>query len=426
MLLRIAIFLLLALGAAQAQTSPGFVSGAVLCANYPDANCSNNPPTNPLSLNQAFQNKSDFPTPTLPPGNNSANPASTAYVDAAVTVGAGSLATLPPFTTVCNATGVTAPAQACPAITAVAPLGISGSAINVNTSTTNGIFIGGAGPAGAITTNSIGIGQFSLLALNTGANGNFGLGNGALIGITTGANNIGIGINAGSGLTGAASSNVAVGSGILGISSTGISNTAGGASALNKATGSNNTAWGSTALFDVTSGSTNTAIGNGSGRGNLTGSNNTTVGGCNLGGSVSGTVALCDGAGNYRYDYGKTVATTNTLQGGPTNIASQLYSTTGTPTIGSGTCGAGTNGTVGAGSTNQSGFITIGAAATATCTLAWSATLAVAPNACVFFPGNAAAAATGTTVAFAGAPSTASVVLNGTALANTVYRYSCL
>lgn len=119
-------------------------------------------------------------------------------------------------------------------------------------------------------------------------------------------------------------------------------------------------------------------------------------------------------------------ATTIGSAGVRVNVAGQLVSTAGLPTIASGACGATTNGAVVAGSTNQSGNITIGSASTTTCTIAWSATLPVAPNACVFFPANAAAAATGTTVAFVTPPTTAHVVLNGSALANANYSYVCI
>lgn len=95
----------------------------------------------------------------------------------------------------------------------------------------------------------------------------------------------------------------------------------------------------------------------------------------------------------------------------------------GTPTIASGACGTGTNGTI-AGS-NASGLITIGAVATTSCAVSFSATLAAAPNACQITPANAAAAATGTTVARVGAPSTSGFTITGSALANTVYGYSC-
>lgn len=111
---------------------------------------------------------------------------------------------------------------------------------------------------------------------------------------------------------------------------------------------------------------------------------------------------------------------------GGLSVGGQLTSTTGTPTISSGACGTGSNGAVVAGSTNQSGQITIGASATTSCTISWSTTLAVAPNACVFFPMNATAAATGTTVARVGAPSTTQVVLSGSALASANYAYMCL
>lgn len=112
--------------------------------------------------------------------------------------------------------------------------------------------------------------------------------------------------------------------------------------------------------------------------------------------------------------------------GGNQVVAGQIFSTTGLPTIASGACGATTNGAVVSGSTNQSGQITIGSAATTTCTISWSGTLAQAPNACVFFPMNAAAAATGTTVARVAAPTTGGVVLSGSALANANYAYVCI
>jgi hypothetical protein len=58
--------LLLLCGAAQAQTSPGFLDNATLCANYPNTACQGTPPVNPLSLNQAFQNKTDYPITAAP------------------------------------------------------------------------------------------------------------------------------------------------------------------------------------------------------------------------------------------------------------------------------------------------------------------------------------------------------------------------
>jgi len=104
----------------------------------------------------------------------------------------------------------------------------------------------------------------------------------------------------------------------------------------------------------------------------------------------------------------------------------QITSTAGLPTIASGACGATSNGAVVAGSTNQSGNITIGAAATTTCTVSFSATLASAPKSCQIEPTNAAAAAQGTTVAYVSSVTTAGFVITGTALANANYGFLCL
>lgn len=56
---RIALFLALLVSPALAQTNPGFVTGAILCANTGDVACQNVTPANPLGLNQAFINKLD-------------------------------------------------------------------------------------------------------------------------------------------------------------------------------------------------------------------------------------------------------------------------------------------------------------------------------------------------------------------------------
>ena len=107
-------------------------------------------------------------------------------------------------------------------------------------------------------------------------------------------------------------------------------------------------------------------------------------------------------------------------------FSGQLRSTAGLPTIASGACGTTTNGAIVAGSTNQSGQITIGAAATTACTISFSATLPFAPKICVITPMNAAAAAQGTTIAYVDAPTTAGFVINGSALASANYGYICL
>lgn len=101
-----------------------------------------------------------------------------------------------------------------------------------------------------------------------------------------------------------------------------------------------------------------------------------------------------------------------------------ISSAAGATTIASGGCGTGTNGSVVG--TNQVGQITIGATATTACTVNFSKTLAAAPKACIVFPANAAAAATGTTVAYVSAITTAHFVLTGSALASTVYNYFCM
>jgi len=125
---------------------------------------------------------------------------------------------------------------------------------------------------------------------------------------------------------------------------------------------------------------------------------------------------------------GTSGATVPLLNGNNTNsglntFSGQIVSTFGTPTIASGACGTGTNGSISG--TNQSGSITIGASATTTCTISFSTTI-TAPGACLIFPGNATAAATGTTVARVGTPSATAWVVTGSALANTVYSYICL
>lgn len=101
----------------------------------------------------------------------------------------------------------------------------------------------------------------------------------------------------------------------------------------------------------------------------------------------------------------------------------QISSTAGTPSIASGNCGTGTNGAVAAGSTNQSGSITIGASATTTCQVDFSKTLDATPRAVVIFPANATAAATGTTVAYVSALTTAHFIITGSALASANYYY---
>lgn len=359
------------------------------------------------------------------------------------------LAVMPAFTYICNNTAFVAAAQDCGAVTVTFPLSISIS--------TNVLSF-----AGTFTNDRTYFGFNS--GLNAGGVGNTTFGANTLGALTAGSQNSAFGGSALHADT-SGSTNAAVGFNSMAANTTGGSNTAVGASSNPISTSNNNnTCVGSNCFLVLSGGNTNTAIGNGAGSSITSGSDNIVVGGIvgtgthgvttgsknitigkydnatssgittgsqnNILGPATGlsnpsnAIVIADGAGNIRDSYNNVVA--NAWARGKTDFTDQIYSTTGTPTIASGACGATTNGTVGSGSTNQSGFVSIGAAATTTCTLTWSATLSVAPNSCVFFPGNAAAAATGTTVAFAGAPSTASVILNGTALANTVYRYLCL
>jgi len=117
--------------------------------------------------------------------------------------------------------------------------------------------------------------------------------------------------------------------------------------------------------------------------------------------------------------------------GGGTNFSvpnftyNQIASGASIPTIANGACGAAANGAVVAGSTDQSGNITIGGAATATCTVVFSATRGVAPRNCWLQPTNAAAAAIGTTGAYVSSVTTAQFVITGT-LAGANYGYTCL
>lgn len=111
--------------------------------------------------------------------------------------------------------------------------------------------------------------------------------------------------------------------------------------------------------------------------------------------------------------------------GGQTLFTGQLVPAYGTPVISSGNCGATTNGALASGSTNQSGQVQIGSATTTSCLVTFSTTLAVAPIACLLFPANATAAATGTTVARVSSISTVEFTITGSALANANYYYHC-
>jgi len=109
---------------------------------------------------------------------------------------------------------------------------------------------------------------------------------------------------------------------------------------------------------------------------------------------------------------------------GMVTLNGQLIPAYGTPTIASGACGTTTNGTLASGSTNQAGEVIIASASTSTCTISFSATLGAAPLACSLTPGNAAAAAWGTTGAYVSSITTGHWVITGT-LASTDFYYHC-
>jgi hypothetical protein len=118
-------------------------------------------------------------------------------------------------------------------------------------------------------------------------------------------------------------------------------------------------------------------------------------------------------------------AISNPTLSGSINVTGQIIPAYGTPTITSGACGTTTNGTIAAGGTNQSGEVVIASATTTSCAISFSATLSAAPLACILFPENATAAATGTTVARISAISTGGFTITGSALASANYYYHC-
>lgn len=136
---------------------------------------------------------------------------------------------------------------------------------------------------------------------------------------------------------------------------------------------------------------------------------------------TSGQVLLSAAGGSSPMTWSSTL--TAFTHAGLTTFSGQLITTFGTPTISSGACGATTNGSVSG--NNQAGLITIGSATTTTCTVSFSTTL-TAPNSCVLFPANAAAAATGTTVARVSSIGTTNFVVTGSALANANYYFLCI
>ncbi len=347
---RILMFLLLLSNFAYGQSNGGFVPGQTLGA---------------AQLNEAFSRKCDYPcaasailgisntwtalqsfnvgatVPTLSCADNSINVASTAY---ALGCGGGTfLNNAPPFTTACNPTGITAVAQWCAAITAVPPLGISGSALNTDVDPPlHNVFIGtGGARAGLSTANeNVGVG-FGVLSVLTTGTGNMGLGGAACFSVSSGANNVCMGTNAGVNL-GIGVSNVAIGTNALATAASGQTNVAIGQNSLALTTVSNNVGVGYLSGNTLTTGGQNTFVGSTAGQSITTGSNNSVFGRCTgLAAALANAIVLCDGAGSIRYDWGSTTAATATLAG-PVNVtgaltasttlrSSTIYSAAGTP-----------------------------------------------------------------------------------------------
>jgi hypothetical protein len=117
------------------------------------------------------------------------------------------------------------------------------------------------------------------------------------------------------------------------------------------------------------------------------------------------------------------VAMNQSVTGTNTSTGHTSESTSNTPSIASGACGTGTNGSIAG--TDQDGTITIGASATTACAIVFgSSTWVTGPNACVFSPRNAGAAAI-TTLAYVSALSASGWTLTGSVLASTTWGYHC-
>lgn len=124
-----------------------------------------------------------------------------------------------------------------------------------------------------------------------------------------------------------------------------------------------------------------------------------------------------------RIDAGQTFVGNNNFNGDVLVSGGMVRSTFGAMTIGNATCGAGNNGTVTG--TNQVGIIGIGTAATTTCAVSFSNTLANLPQSCVLFPASISAADTNVTRARVSAVNLTGFNLVGSALAGANYYYHC-
>lgn len=136
-------------------------------------------------------------------------------------------------------------------------------------------FFGNAGNSTMSSIANTGVGQAALVGLTSGLQ-NTGMGNGALLSVTSGQGNSGFGYLSGQGITNGVY-NTAIGLGSLSSSAGANYNNAVGALALQVCTGNFNNAVGYTTLQNTT-GSENTAIGHASAYLLTSGSNNTILG----------------------------------------------------------------------------------------------------------------------------------------------------
>lgn len=252
----------------------------------------------------------------------------------------------------------------------------------------------------------------------TGANNAcFGYQSGLIL--TSGVNNAFFGYRAGTSVA-AGGNNTAVGhNAVAGVAGSSF-NTGVGSATLQSTTGADNTCVGYGCMSALSSGHDNVGLGYLAGSGITTGTQNLVLGNCTSGFSAgtSTTIDLCTGDNVLHIDWGLTNASEWTIKGNIVNTGT-------TPTIASGACGTGTNGSIAG--TDNSGLVTIGAAATTSCTISFHATLAVAPNACVITAANATAAGDIVSSAiYVSSITTAQFVITGSALASNNFYYFCL
>jgi hypothetical protein len=275
-----------------------------------------------------------------------------------------------PYTTRCNPTGVPQPVIDCLPAIVIAPLTVTQGSATVapildggfftvlDSTTGNSIVLGmgafktqSASPASykniAIGANSMG--GFTGPGLTTAAVNNISLGAVSLGALVSGNSNIAIGLLT---LSNNISGNENNCIGYSACGGLGSDNTAVGLQALatSGGSGSSNSAFGPRSGYYVTSGGSNSFYGATAGQYTSTGSGNIIIGAGSTGGSSStvlltgsnnvvlggnitnlttdaGTIQIGDGAGNVRWDYGKTTASATTIN---TALRLPALATTGT------------------------------------------------------------------------------------------------